>query len=38
MLPAFVSEVYPGSISDEEILSESGILALAKEGTDILKV
>ena len=29
MLPAFVSEVYPGSISDEEILSESGILALA---------
>ena len=27
MPPAFVSEVYPGSISDEEILSESGILA-----------
>jgi len=26
MLPAFVSEVYPGSISDEEILSESSIL------------
>ena len=32
MLPAFVSEVYPGSISDEEILSESGILALAQRG------
>ena len=31
-LPAFVSEVYPGSISDEEILSESGILALAQRG------
>lgn len=32
MLPAFVSEVYPGSISDKEILSESGILALAQRG------
>ena len=33
MLPAFVSEVYLGtSISDEEILSESGILALVQRG------
>ena len=32
MLPAFVCEVYPGSISDEDILSESGILALAQRG------
>ena len=31
MLPAFVS-VYPGSISDEEILSERGILAFTQRG------
>jgi len=32
MLPVFVSDVYPGSKSDEEILSESGILAHAHRG------
>lgn len=33
MLPAFVSEVYPGSISDEEILSVA-FWHWPKEGTD----
>ena len=32
MLPVFVSDVYPGSLSDEEIISQSGILALAHKG------
>ena len=34
MLPVYVSDVFPGNISDEEILlqSLSGILALAHKG------
>jgi len=32
MLPVFVSDVYPGSKSDEDIVSESGILAHAHRG------
>ena len=32
MLPVFVSDIYPGSKSDEEILSDSGILSHAHQG------
>ena len=32
MLPVFVSDIYPGSKSDEEILSDSGILSFAHQG------
>ena len=32
ILPVFVSDVYLGSISDEEILVQSGILALSHKG------
>ena len=32
MLPVFASDIYPGSKSDEEILSHSGILSLAHQG------
>lgn len=32
MLPIFVSDVYPGSKSDEEILSECGVLQHAHRG------
>ncbi len=32
MLPVFASDVYPGSKSDEEILSHSGILSFAHQG------
>ena len=34
MLPAFVSEVYPGSISDEEICLKEAFCHWPKEGTD----
>jgi hypothetical protein len=32
LLPVFVSEVYPGSKSDEDIVKDSGILSLAQVG------
>ena len=32
LLPVFVSEIFPGSKSDEDILRDSGILSLAQEG------
>ena len=32
MLPVFASDIYPGSKSDEEILSQSGILSFAQQG------
>ncbi|XP_068720849.1 uncharacterized protein [Montipora capricornis] len=32
LLPVFVSEIFPGSRSDKDILRDSGILSLAQEG------
>ena len=32
LLPVFVSEIFPGSKSDEDILRDSGILSLPQEG------
>jgi len=32
MLPVFASDIYPGSKSDEEIMSQSGILSFAQQG------
>ena len=32
LLPVFASDIYPGSISDEEIVRQSGILKLAHHG------
>ena len=32
MLPVFASDIYPGSKSDKEILSQSGILSFAQQG------
>ena len=38
MLPVFESDIYPGSKSDEEILSQSGILSFAQLGDRWLAV
>ena len=32
LLPVFVSEIFPGSKSDEDILRDSGILSLTQKG------